>query len=160
MKNNKIIVKTKDKPYPIYFGNKILARINKVINYRIPEAKKICIIVDKKVPKYLYKKLVKSLKKYQLKIYKINAYETSKSFIFANRLVENLLKDNLNRNDCIIGIGGGITGDLSAFVSSITKRGIKFVNIPTTLLAQVDASIGGKTAVNSKQGKNLFAFKI
>ena len=66
-----------------------------------------------------------------------------------------MLKNNLNRSDCIISFGGGVIGDLSAFVSNLTKRGIKFVNIPTTLLAQVDASIGGKTAINSIQGKNL-----
>ena len=66
-----------------------------------------------------------------------------------------MLKNNFNRNDCVISIGGGIIGDVSAFASSIFKRGIKFINIPTTLLAQVDSSIGGKTGVNTKYGKNL-----
>ena len=65
------------------------------------------------------------------------------------------LKKKFNRSDCLIAFGGGVLGDLSAFISSLTKRGIKFVNIPTTLLAQVDASIGGKTGINSNQGKNL-----
>ena len=69
--------------------------------------------------------------------------------------MNNLLKNNFNRSDCVIAFGGGIIGDLSAFVSNLTKRGIKFINIPTTLLAQVDASIGGKTGINSHQGKNL-----
>ena len=101
------------------------------------------------------KKLTKSLKKYNPKIYKITATEKTKNFIYAQKLIENILKHNLSRSDCIISFGGGITGDLSAFVSNLTKRGIKFINIPTTLLAQVDASIGGKTAVNSQQGKNL-----
>ena len=66
-----------------------------------------------------------------------------------------ILKNNFNRSDCVIALGGGIFGDLSAFVSNLTKRGIKFINIPTTLLAQVDSSIGGKTGVNTKYGKNL-----
>tara|TARA_Y100000590_G_C15671406_1_gene996374 strand:+ start:807 stop:1655 length:849 start_codon:yes stop_codon:yes gene_type:complete len=66
-----------------------------------------------------------------------------------------LLKNNFHRNDCLISIGGGITGDVSSYSASIYKRGIKFINIPTTLLAQVDSSIGGKTGVNSKYGKNL-----
>ena len=101
------------------------------------------------------KKLTISLKKYNPKIYKFPATEKTKSFKIANKLIENILKDNLNRSDCIIAFGGGIVGDLAAFVASLTKRGIKFVNIPTTLLAQVDASIGGKTAINSPQGKNL-----
>ena len=66
-----------------------------------------------------------------------------------------MFKFNFNRNDCIISLGGGITGDVSGFAASIYKRGIKFVNIPTTLLAQIDSSIGGKTGVNNKYGKNL-----
>ena len=66
-----------------------------------------------------------------------------------------MLKNNFNRNDCVISIGGGILGDVSAFASSIFKRGIKFVNVPTTLLAQVDSSIGGKNGINTSFGKNL-----
>ena len=66
-----------------------------------------------------------------------------------------LLKKNFHRDDCLISIGGGITGDVAGFASSVFKRGIKFINIPTTRLAQVDSSIGGKTAINSRQGKNL-----
>ena len=70
---------------------------------------------------------------------------------------EMCIRDSFNRNDCIISLGGGITGDVSGFAASIYKRGIKFINIPTTLLAQVDSSIGGKTGVNNKYGKNLIA---
>jgi len=66
-----------------------------------------------------------------------------------------LLNKNFNRNDCVISIGGGITGDISGFAASIFKRGLKFINIPTTLLSQVDSSIGGKTGINNKHGKNL-----
>ena len=66
-----------------------------------------------------------------------------------------LLSKNFNRNDCVISIGGGITGDISGFAASIFKRGLKFINLPTTLLSQVDSSIGGKTGINSKHGKNL-----
>ena len=79
----------------------------------------------------------------------------TKSIKVVNKIIEKLLKDNFNRSDCVIAFGGGVLGDLSAFVSNLTKRGLKFVNIPTTLLAQVDASIGGKTGINSEQGKNL-----
>ena len=66
-----------------------------------------------------------------------------------NHYLNKLLFNNFNRSDLIIGVGGGITGDFSGFVSSIFKRGINFINIPTTLLAQVDSAIGGKTGVNS-----------
>ena len=70
-----------------------------------------------------------------------------------NKILEILLKNNFSRDDCIISIGGGITGDVSGFSAGLFKRGIKFLNIPTTLLSQVDSSIGGKTGVNTKYGK-------
>ena len=66
-----------------------------------------------------------------------------------------LQKNNFNRNDCLMTIGGGITGDTGGFAASLYKRGLKFVNIPTTLLSQVDSSVGGKTGVNTAFGKNL-----
>ena len=62
---------------------------------------------------------------------------------------------NFNRTDLVLSVGGGITGDVIGFVASIYKRGINFINIPTTLLAQVDSAIGGKTGVNTTHGKNL-----
>tara|TARA_B100000029_G_scaffold513736_1_gene614200 strand:+ start:505 stop:1614 length:1110 start_codon:yes stop_codon:yes gene_type:complete len=155
MKNNKLVIKTKSKKYPVYFGNNILNRTGGLIKKKLPGVKKICIIADNKVPKIYLKKLIKSLKKYEIKIYKLIANEKTKSLKIANKIIEELLKDNFNRSDCIIAVGGGIVGDLSGFVSSLTKRGVKFINIPTTLLAQVDASIGGKTGINSNKGKNL-----
>ena len=142
MKNTKIIVKTKSKSYPIYFGDKIINDTGKLIHKNLPSVKKICILYDKKVPLAMVKKLKTSLKKYNLKIYKLNVSEKLKNFKVANQIIESLLKINFNRSDCIISLGGGVLGDLSAFVSSLTKRGVKFVNIPSTLLAQVDASVG------------------
>jgi len=155
MKNTKLIVKTKSKSYPIYFGNDILKTTGSLIKKSLPSVKKICIISDNKLPNLLLKKLIKSLMKYELKVYKLTANEKTKSLKIANKIIEQLLKNNFNRSDCIIALGGGVLGDLSAFISNLTKRGLKFVNIPTTLLAQVDASIGGKTGINSVQGKNL-----
>tara|TARA_B100000700_G_C15030996_1_gene850511 strand:- start:807 stop:1922 length:1116 start_codon:yes stop_codon:yes gene_type:complete len=155
MKNTNILVKAKSGSYPIYFGNKIIKSTGSLIKKNIKNTKKVTIICDRNVPSNFLIRLKKSLKKYQLKIYFLNANEKTKSFKVANRMVENLLKDNLNRSDCVIAFGGGIIGDLSAFVASLTKRGVKFINIPSTLLAQVDSSIGGKTGINSNKGKNL-----
>ena len=155
MKNKKLIVKTKSKTYPIYFGYNILNITGKLIKKNLSNVKKICIISDNKLPQVLLKKLVKSLKRYNLKIYKLPVSEKTKTLNVANKIIEQLLQDNFNRSDCIISFGGGIVGDLSAFISSVTKRGMKFINIPTTLVAQSDASIGGKTSINSIQGKNL-----
>ena len=66
-----------------------------------------------------------------------------------------LLKKNFTRNDCLVSIGGGIVGDVTGFAASIFKRGLKFINIPSTLLSQVDSSVGGKTGINTIEGKNL-----
>ena len=152
MKNTKIIIKTKSKSYPIYFGDEILNTTHTLIKKNLPNVKKICIISDKNLPLVLLKKLGKSLKKYNPKIYRVSVSEKIKNFKVANKIIENLLKDNFNRSDCVIAFGGGILGDLSAFIASLIKRGINFINIPTTLLAQSDASIGGKTGINSSQG--------
>ena len=155
MKKNKIIVSTKSKTYPIFFGNNILSNTGNLIKKKLPNVKKVCIISDNKLPKILIKILSKSLKKYKIKIYKLTTNEKTKNFNFAYKIIEKLLKDDFNRSDCLIALGGGVIGDLTAFIANLTKRGLNFVNIPTTLLAQVDASIGGKTGVNSNQGKNL-----
>ena len=155
MINNKILVKSKSKKYPIYIGNGNMGIIKKLIEKNIPDVKKICIISDKNIPLKFKRKLTVCLKKFDTKIFSLNVNEKIKSFKIANRIAEKILRDNFNRSDCVIALGGGIVGDLAAFVASIVKRGIKFVNIPTTLLSQVDSSIGGKTGVNSSQGKNL-----
>ena len=74
---------------------------------------------------------------------------------YINKILQILLNKNFSRQDCVITIGGGITGDVGGFAASLYKRGLNFINIPTTLLSQVDSSIGGKTGINTKEGKNL-----
>ena len=155
MRTAKLNVKTKTKNYPIYFGDNILNKTGKLIKKNLPDVKKVSIVSDNKLPKKLLTKLLRSLKSYDVELFKLSASEKNKSLSVANKIIQQLLKKNFNRSDCLIAFGGGILGDLSAFISSLTKRGIKFINIPTTLLAQVDASIGGKTGINSNQGKNL-----
>ena len=95
------------------------------------------------------------MKDYETFFFPFNATEKSKSLRTVDSLLKKMLLKNLNRSDLIIGVGGGITGDVSGFVASIYKRGVNFINVPTTLLAQADSAIGGKTGVNSAQGKNL-----
>ena len=81
--------------------------------------------------------------------------QKNKNLNNANIVINKLLSLNFNRTDLVIGVGGGIIGDMVGFISSIFKRGINFINLPSTLLAQVDSCVGGKTGVNSKYGKNL-----
>ena len=81
--------------------------------------------------------------------------EGTKSWHFLERLVEEFLTFGVERRSVVIALGGGVIGDLVGFAAAATLRGIDFVQIPTTLLAQVDSAVGGKTGINSRQGKNL-----
>jgi 3-dehydroquinate synthase len=155
MKTIELKVKNLKSNYSIIIGKNILNQISSQIRTLCPGAKKIALVVDKNVPNEFKIKLKKYLKGFTVYTFEYSVNEKFKSFINVNKLVEKCLINNFNRNDVLISLGGGILGDYSAFAASIIKRGINFVNIPTTLLAQVDSSIGGKTGVNSVLGKNL-----
>ncbi len=155
MKNQIIKFKSKNYNYSILVGKNALNILPKRLKLLCPKTKKIALIIDKKIPLDKKKKLRNQLKNYNLLILPFEANEKNKSLNNVNHFLKKLLANNFNRSDLVIGIGGGITGDVSGFVASIYKRGINFINIPTTLLAQVDSAIGGKTGVNSNYGKNL-----
>jgi len=155
MKTTKLKVKNLNANYSILVGRNILNQTSYQIKSLCPGAQKIALVIDKNVPTKFKIKLKKNLRKYKIYIFEYSVSEKFKSLVNVNKLVEKCLAHNFNRNDVLISLGGGILGDYSAFAASIIKRGINFINIPTTLLAQVDSSIGGKTGVNSKLGKNL-----
>ena len=81
--------------------------------------------------------------------------EASKTYAGLEQVSEALIAAKIERNDLVVALGGGVVGDLAGFASSILRRGVDFVQVPTSLLAQVDSSVGGKTGINSPQGKNL-----
>ncbi len=85
----------------------------------------------------------------------VAAGEASKSYPVFERVCEEVIAARIERGDLIVALGGGVVGDLAGFVASVVRRGIDFVQVPTTLLAQVDSSVGGKTGINSRHGKNL-----
>jgi len=155
MKPIKLSIKTNLHNYPILIGHKLVSKVSKIMKDNHIEFEKCLLVTDKKVPKKLVNKIVKSFKNKKIFFYKINANEKNKNQKTVNSILEILLNKNFSRNDCLISVGGGITGDISGFAASMFKRGMQFVNIPTTLLSQVDSSIGGKTGVNTKHGKNL-----
>ena len=155
MKNINLNVITKSKSYPIIIGKNTIYQINNILKLNHFNFEKIFLITDTKIPKKKLNILKKKIKSKKIFIHPFIANEKNKSFKSINQILEKLFKYKFNRNDCIISFGGGITGDVSGFAASIFKRGIKFINIPTTLLAQVDSSIGGKTGVNNRYGKNL-----
>ena len=117
--------------------------------------KKIAIISDEHVFPIYGEKIKQQLADYEVCHYTVPAGESSKSLEMANNLYDFLADQQFTRSDAVIALGGGVVGDLASFVASSYMRGIAFVQIPTSLLAQVDSSIGGKTAVNSSKAKNM-----
>ena len=155
MKKSRIIIRTESKNYPIIIGENILGKTGNLINTQIPNCEKIALIIDNKVPKKILAQVKNSIKNFDNLYIKLNTSEKIKNFKIVTELINKLLKKNFHRNDCLIALGGGVLGDIAGLAASLVKRGIKFINIPTTLLSQVDSSIGGKTGVNSEYGKNL-----
>ena len=151
----KLYVKTKNQKYPIFIGSNFLNKLKIILKENSIKFNQCLIVADKNVPKKLIDKVINSLPKKKIHVHYFNSTEQNKNQRSINNILSILLDKNFNRNDCVISVGGGITGDVSGFVASIFKRGLKFINIPTTLLSQVDSSIGGKTGINSKYGKNM-----
>ena len=151
----RLFVKTKDKKYPIYFGSNNCFKIKKILAQNKIDSKKLMFIYDINIPKKIITKFKNKLKNKKSIFLGINFNEKVKNLNTVKNILEILGKNNFNRNDCVIAMGGGIAGDVCAFATSIFKRGLNFINIPSTLLSQVDSSIGGKTGVNNFLGKNM-----
>ncbi len=155
MKPIKLNIRTKTEKYSIIIGSNLIKDISKILRTNSLNFNQCLLVIDKKIPNKMISKIIKSMKGVSTFKYLFNANEKNKNQKNVNRILEILLKKNFSRDDCLISIGGGITGDVGGFAASSFKRGLKFINIPTTLLSQVDSSIGGKTGINTKQGKNL-----
>ena len=158
MKNilsNKVSVSANSGNYNIYIGSGLLEQTHIILG-NILKQRQIVLIFDQNVSDKV-KHLKKSLEKSTTNISKIalKPGETSKSLKSFNLVLEKILSIGIDRNTLIIAFGGGVVGDISGFISSVLLRGIDFIQIPTTLLAQVDSSVGGKTGINSQSGKNL-----
>ncbi len=155
MKPIKLIVNTSNEKYPIYIGTNLILNTSKLLKQNSISFKKCLLVIDNKVPKKVTAKIKISLKGQKIYNFNYNSNEKNKSQKYVNKILKFLFTKNFSREDCLISIGGGITGDVTGFASSLFKRGLKFINIPTTLLSQVDSSIGGKTGINTNYGKNL-----
>ena len=155
MKTINLRIKTQNHYYNIVIGYNLLSKISKILIDNSINFKKCLLVVDKNIPSKIIIKLKKTFKKKKVYVHFFKASEKNKNQKSVNKILEIMLNRNFTRDDCLISIGGGITGDVSGFAASIFKRGLKFVNLPTTLLSQVDSSIGGKTGVNTRFGKNL-----
>jgi len=155
MKPIKLKIYTKSQKYPIIIGSNLVSNLSNIAKNNSVNFKKCLLVIDKNISKKIISKIKNSIGKKKLYIYIFNANEKNKNQNSVNKILDILLKQNFSREDCLISIGGGITGDVSGFAASLFKRGLKFINVPTTLLSQVDSSIGGKTGINTKYGKNL-----
>jgi 3-dehydroquinate synthase/shikimate kinase/3-dehydroquinate synthase len=155
MKPIKLSVKTKLENYPIIIGSNIIKYLASYFEKNSINFDQCLLLIDKRVPGRMISKVTKSLKKKKITKFIFNASEKNKNLNNINKILQILLNKNFSRQDCIITVGGGITGDVGGFVASLYKRGLQLINLPTTLLSQVDSSVGGKTGVNTKEGKNL-----
>lgn len=116
---------------------------------------KILILSDKNVAPLYLNEVKNCLQGFIVYTYVVNAGEKSKSIKNYAKILEFLAKNKFSRGDCVFALGGGVVGDLAGFVSATYMRGIKLIQCPTTFLSAIDSSIGGKTAIDLKEGKNL-----
>jgi 3-dehydroquinate synthase len=155
---DKITVKTESASYPVMVERGLLKRAGKIVSKLLPSRKSRCFIVTVAPVWGLWGgELKKTLSEAKIDhtVLEIPDGERNKSFLTVEQLAEKMAAKGADRNAAVIAFGGGVVGDLSGLLASIYMRGIDFFQIPTTLLAQVDAAIGGKTGVNLRAGKNL-----
>lgn len=138
--------------YPIIIGEKILASFNPSLYFK---GKKIVILSHHKIWELHGSALLSALKDYQVHTIFVPQGEDSKSLECCAKVYSELTRHGIGRSDLFIAFGGGVIGDLGGFIASSYLRGISFIQIPTTLLAQIDSSMGGKVGINLPEGKNL-----
>ena len=145
-----------NRSYDIIIGVDLLTQSGALIEPLL-QRKKVAIITDETVAGLHLNTLLDGLASLGIEAVTLTlpVGEATKSWANIQRSVEWLLAEKIERDDLLIAFGGGVVGDLTGFAAAILRRGIRFVQIPTSLLAQVDSSVGGKTGINSRYGKNL-----
>ena len=145
----KIHMNLQEHSYDILVQRGILERAGEHLNLN----RRVLVVTDSGVPAAYAKTLAQQCR--ESVILTVDAGEGSKSLETFGRLLVTMLDHGFSRKDCVVAVGGGVVGDLSGFAASAYMRGIDFYNIPTTLLSQIDSSIGGKTAINFGGVKNI-----
>ena len=144
----KISIPIKNNPYDVYINRGLLFDLSSYIDLN----KEIVIITDDFIPK-IYLNTIKE-KMSNLRVFEVPHGEKSKSMDTAYSILNKMVNYKITRNCLIIALGGGVIGDLAGFIASIYMRGVDFIQIPTTLLSQIDSSVGGKVGINSSNMKN------
>lgn len=145
-----------DRAYDVLIGPELLHQAGNLLQPLLARPK-VAIVTDETVAVLHLKTLQNALKNEGIShsTLSLPAGESTKSWPHFETCVEWLLAEKVERNDIVVALGGGVIGDLVGFASAVLRRGVRFVQIPTSLLAQVDSSVGGKTGINAPQGKNL-----
>ena len=156
----KLKIKTSLHTYPVMIGSAILNELLVTLN-NLNLNSNLFIVIDENVFKYHKSLLNNAFENYgkNVQYYILPAGEESKSEKYLKNIYNSLLKNDFGRDTTLLAIGGGVTGDISAYAASTYMRGIDLVHIPTTLLAMIDSSIGGKTAINFSKNKNVIGIK-
>src|SRR5262245_7570757 len=152
----KVKVALGERSYDIFIGRGLLASLGQRIATLRPGAK-VAIVSDETVARHHLAAAQASLAAAGIEATAVTVPpgESSKSFPVLETVCEALIAARIERADLVVALGGGVIGDLAGFAAAVVRRGLDFVQVPTTLLAQVDSSVGGKTAIDSRQGKNL-----
>ena len=153
---NPVIVKTGEQSYDVFVGSQLLEKSGALIAQKL-KGPACAVISDGNVATLFAQTIIASLTSagFQPTLLTIRPGEASKRLEEAGKLCDRMIEAGLDRTSFVVALGGGMVGDLAGFVAAIYHRGIPCVQVPTTLLAQVDSSIGGKTGVNTAAGKNL-----
>ncbi|HKV23043.1 MAG TPA: 3-dehydroquinate synthase [Candidatus Acidoferrum sp.] len=155
MKPKRIAVKSSAGEYGIACGSGVLRRAAKEIR-RIGEFSSVHVVSSPKVWRAVGKRLLRALgRNGASRLHLMNDAEAAKNLATAEKLQRSLVRSGIDRHSLLIAVGGGVVGDVAGFVASTCLRGIPLVQVPTTLIAQVDSAVGGKTGVNLEEGKNL-----
>lgn len=152
-----IIAKTKQKRYPVYVNANFDSLFPEIANKNFKDADKIILVTNNKVFS-IYEEKIKSVLDKCSKLNEIIIVqdgEEYKNLESADYIYSRLIDFNAHRNDIVVAFGGGVTGDLAGFVASTYNRGMKLIQCPTTIISQVDSSIGGKVGINYKKVKNI-----
>lgn len=146
-----------ERSYDILIGAGLLSRLGAEIAERFGRDRRVAIITDENVEELHGEAVTASLAAAGINAVTITvpAGEPSKSFSMLETVVSEILETRLERGDFVLALGGGVVGDLAGFAAAIARRGMRFIQVPTSLLAQVDSSVGGKTGINTEAGKNL-----
>lgn len=154
-----LLIQTSSATYPVVFGEGLLDKTGQLLRENLSEAigRRVFVVSDTEVAKVYAARLQLALEAagWRSDTWTVPAGEESKNLSEVSKIYDWLLAERAERKDVIVALGGGVVGDLAGFVAATWLRGLPFVQIPTTLLAMVDSSIGGKTGVNHVKGKNL-----